>query len=94
MSIFSVTIPDEAWEEVNEGLETPRNSLITTLVVNGLPMHLEAWRVEVVGDIQGAADSEYHDCFEQLHAAVNADGHFNTTTISGGEYILVATPHC
>jgi hypothetical protein len=84
---LSLSIPDEAWED--QDLEYPRNRLITTLYVNGVPMHLEAWAVE------GSPQTHpiYPDDLDHLAAAVEPGGPWVTWKIGDREYILVASPH-
>jgi hypothetical protein len=89
-----ITIPADQWEPAGPD-EDPLASLAgPNLVINGLSMHLEAWAVvnddEKFTQDPVVADDEYN----LLHAAVHADGSFNTVRIGGRDYILVASPFC
>lgn len=94
---ITIEIPEDAWEPAHEDNEEEGeradDRLITTIVINRTPMHLEAWAVENDGDnIQ--QHPAYPDDLSNLASAVGADGHFDTTTINGRDYVLVASPHC
>jgi hypothetical protein len=89
-----VTIPDNWWRP-NEALDTPTDCLYGTLEINGYAMHIEAWAITVDDDgLQTTVNSAYTEDFAQLHDAVHADGHFQTKTINGREYIILASPFC
>jgi hypothetical protein len=87
----TLDVPDNLWLD-EEG------RLRVVLLVNGYSMHLEAWPIfydDDIEQIQHLADNDGIDQpLDDLAAAVNADGSFNTTRIRGREYILVATPFC
>ena len=90
----SLTIPPDAWNEYGE--VAPRDYLITTISINGLPMHLEAWRVrrsknDDPPQTPVGVDEEH---LTALYQAVGADGPMQTTRIGRWEYILVASPFC
>jgi hypothetical protein len=86
----SLEIPASAWRAVT----VDGSRLMATLVVNGLPLHLEAIEVEVdESRIQRASD-ESDDSLELVHMAAGADGHWQTLEIDGREYVLMATPFC
>jgi hypothetical protein len=95
---ISITIPDDAWEpsgpeldpEYPEGLG-PETRLLAGITINGVPMHLEAYQV-TNEDGQRAADITFADDIEHLQSMQDVSG-FQTTTIRGREYVLVATPH-
>lgn len=99
--VYALTIPDDAWV-ANSGLDNdPEACLFATLVLNDdLYLHVEAWAVtyadegDRIGTVQRAAHDLYEDNFGDLHAAVGADGHFDTLTIKGREYIVLASPFC
>lgn len=89
----TLDVPDELWVDEGDG------RLRLTLSVNGYSMHLEAWAVTYDKMFsQHLADNgdEIPDDqpLDDLAAAVNADGSFETTHIRGQEYILVASPFC
>jgi hypothetical protein len=64
------------------------------LVVNGLPLHLEA--LVVSADEHGIqrGSREADEGLAMIHQAVGADGHWQTLEIDGHEYVLIATPFC
>ncbi len=90
-------IRDDDWGPgmpARRGDPTPAapTSLWLPITINDTKMHLEAWKVVPGKDPQrtyGHADE-----FDQLTLAVHADGPFQTTTIRGADYLLLATPHC
>jgi hypothetical protein len=86
----SVAIPASAWQAVAADL----SRLKTTLVVNGVPLHLDAIEVEVGEDGVQHASEEVDESVALIHSAVGADGHFGTLEIGGREYVLIATPFC
>jgi hypothetical protein len=97
-SAISIRIPDDCWER-SDGLEgesdiPERYHLRPFLTINGCPMHLEAWRVVEPATSSYAQEHYYAEDFDNLFAAVGADGSWQTTTIKGHEYILVASPFC
>lgn len=95
MDALHVTVPNELWRPARE--DDPSRPHLTgpTLVVNGMPMHLEAWRVETDGrGTQDAVDADLARDYLDLHNAVHADGPFRTTRIGEFDYIIVASPHC
>jgi hypothetical protein len=94
LDVVDVRFPEDQWHE-NDALEDPTVALNgPILVINGLPMHLEAWAVHDDHDGIQQADDYYAEDYEKLHEAVHADGAFTTATIRGREYIVVASPHC
>jgi hypothetical protein len=88
---FAIEIPDSAWQP-NDGLDDATARLRVTLTVNGYHLHLEAWKVSYHDDLQ--VHDAYPDDYDNLHAAVGADGWFGTITIEGSDYILLASPYC
>jgi hypothetical protein len=93
-SSVTVTVPEHLWE-TNDGMDNPTDRLSVTLLVGRYPMHFEAWAVTYDDEamIQHAADGDDSD-LDHLFAAVGGDGSFQTTTIRGRQYILVASPFC
>jgi hypothetical protein len=88
-----VTVPDDAWEDGSYDDDAPaRHRLVATLVVNGTRLHLEAHLVVPGADPQRtfAGDEDV----AAIHHAVGGDGPWQTTTIDGRAYVLVATPFC
>lgn len=88
-----ITIPDDAWEP-NNALDDPLAALLTTVFVNGLPLHLEAWEVFTDTDGVQHAKTPYDEDFGAIHNAVHGDGPFMTTSINGRNYVIIATPYC
>lgn len=94
---MQLTVPDEAWTNTNAPDEAPR--LLTTVVINGTLMHLEAIAVHMhatppeTTPIQEAVNSDEDEDLGLIFNAVAADGPWDTTTIDGREYVLIATPH-
>lgn len=89
-----LTIPESEWEP-NAGLADPLTGLIgPTLVINGLSMHVEAWQVttEPDADFPQEPASDWIDEYESLHAAVHADGSFQTLRLFDRDYIVVISP--
>lgn len=86
----SVDIPASAWlVDRQDG-----SRLRTTLVVNGVPLHLEAIAVEVgEGGVQDASNRS-DESLALVHGAVGANGHWQTLEINGRDYVLIATPFC
>lgn len=88
-------LPDETWRD-NAELDDPHARLAwgenALLTINGTPMHVEAWAVEEVNDIQEHLEAP--EDLAKLHAAVHGDGPFRTTTINDRDYVLVLSPYC
>ena len=68
------------------------NRWLAQITIMGVPMHLEAWRVEYVHGSQ--EPMSYGDEFADIQHAVGADGPFMTIKIDEDEFVLIATPHC
>lgn len=88
----AVTIPASHWEETTDGVE-PRSRLLANIVINGLPLHVEAWAVELVDGLQESLTA-FPDDLDHLDNIAGPDKPFMTTKIEGQEYVLVAYPHC
>ena len=86
----SVEIPESSWRRTDE----IGSRLITTLVVNGWPMHLEAIEVSIGGGRLQQASGATDETFAAVHSAVGADGPWETLSIGGREYVLIGTPYC
>ena len=85
----SVEIPASAWQPAAED----GSRLITTVVVNGLPLHLEAIEVSTdeYGIQRGCGDAD--ESLATIHEVVGAEGHWQTVTIGGRDYVLIASPY-
>jgi hypothetical protein len=91
---FSITIPASAWEEAGDENDR-RNRLLTTLVVNGVSLHLEAWAVRRDrSGVQYFACDPARECEDRIYEAVAADGGFSTLRIRRRAYAIIATPYC
>lgn len=100
---FRITVPDDAWRH-RGGNEDPGARLGATVAVTAhspvegkstLYMHLEAWAVHVdEQDIQTTVDFDFDEDLAMLHAAVGAEGHFETLYVGGREYVVFASPFC
>ena len=91
---IAFTVPDDLWRNPHDD---PSRPLLNgpTLIVNGLRLHLEAWRVETDDrGVQSAVEADMERDLGDLHNAVHGDGPFTTTVIAGMEYIILATPYC
>jgi hypothetical protein len=90
-----VTVPESHWRDSYADGE-PREAwkyLTAAVRLNGVPMHLEAYAIEVGPDgVQTALVLDERFC--ELANAVAADGHFQTHTIRGREYAVFASPFC
>lgn len=65
-----------------------------SIVVLGVPHHLEAIEVAVTDGVQHAADPQYEEDLTAIYQAVGAEGHMTPVTINGRTYVLVMTPFC
>lgn len=80
----AIALPDNQWIEV-EGSNA--GVLIQSIWVNATMFHFTAIEVRTNGEgIQVATTDD--ELFGALHAAHNAEGHYQTTTIKGREYVL------
>jgi hypothetical protein len=92
-NLLHLSIPESEWQP-NPGFEDPLVGLTgPTLVINGLSMHVEAWQVTDTGIDQDPA-ATWSEEYNLLHAAVHADGSFQTLRLHGRDYIIVISPHC
>jgi hypothetical protein len=91
MATINIKVPDDAWQETGSEADT-RSRLLTTIVVNGCFMHLEAYAVADEGDLQSFADLPYFELEEEAFFSLTT-GATDTVEITGREYLLVATPH-
>ena len=94
---LSITIPADAWEAcaLDDGDNPSTDKLHVSIEINGTSMHLEAWAAtdeHPLGFGQGVADGCSQEDHDTLCGMMDVSG-FQTTTINGREYILVATPH-
>jgi hypothetical protein len=91
--MHTITIADDEWERLDHH-EPSR--LRTHLLVNRVPLHLEAWPV-CADESRGYQVQEYvgpyPEAFQALEVIGDAPGTYATLTIRGQSYILVAFPH-
>lgn len=93
--MIPLTIEEHEWRPARD--DDPTRSHLTgpTITINGLPLHVEAWRVSVDGyGTQEATDAAMERDFSDLYNAVHGEGHFMTTKIGEFNYIIIATPYC
>lgn len=92
----TLRIPDEFFTESDSPFDAAeqgvRSRLLAPIHINGMSLHLEAWPVKEVGGIQ-EYDGLYPEDWERLLGIYEPDGPYETTTINGGEYVLVAVPY-
>lgn len=93
-TITEITVPDDAWMDASDP-ETgaPKTRLLTTLVINGCYMHLEAIEVEDGTDWRVAVDRSLEELLDTIYAYEGPGGPLEELVIDGRSYILVATPH-
>lgn len=89
---LTLTVPDCARRDADHDDTAPSgHRLRATIVVNATAMQLEAFLLVPDADPQRTfAD----DDIALIHHAVAGDGPWETTTIRGRRYVLVATPYC
>lgn len=86
-----VAVPDHAWQVADYDDEAPpEHYLLASLVLNGTAMHLEAFLVAPGSDPQRTYASD--EALTVIAHAMGADGPWETTTVRGREYVLIATP--
>ena len=88
----SIQIPEECWEPVDylDGDETGIPSqLLTTLYVNGCPMHFEAYLVDEQGEI---CDPKQHQSILHVKQALRDDECWNSFGYEGHPYVMIAIP--
>lgn len=93
----NVTIPDDRWEAIgtpdpDDGLDG-RERLLAEIVVNGMPMHLEAWEIADPGPLNFQEAKVDDESLASIGAALGQSGPFDTLPIGGREYVLIASPH-
>jgi hypothetical protein len=91
--MHTITIADDEWERLDDH-EPSR--LRTDLLVNGVPLHLEAWPV-CANESRGYQVQEYvgphPEAFQALETIDDADGTYATLAVRGQAYVLIAFPH-
>lgn len=92
---LAIHIPDEAWEKTGDcgGNEDPAARLLTTVVINGVSHHVEAFAVEVVDDTQ-IPHPNFDTEFEGIHQMSQPNGRYQTVSIMERDYVLSMSPYC
>ncbi len=83
----TVDVAPSSWTDT----EGDASRLITTVLVNGCNLHLEAFVVERIGGAQTSLTRD--DDLAAIHAAVGAQGPWETCCIDGRDYVLIASPY-
>lgn len=92
MQSYALNIPFEQWEQTGSEEDITSRLLAPSVVICGLPVHVEAFAVvEDAEGIQCAADPMFRDEVTTLQDM--QDTAFRTVEMNGREYIIVATPH-
>lgn len=87
-----VEVPLDAWDAIGSDDADPRARLLCTMTINGTYMHLEAWAVQATAaGSQIVDDGVADEKLEALYDMMDCSG-FQTTTIEGREYVLLASP--
>src|ERR1019366_5329149 len=85
----SITIPDDAWQECEEDPTFP-SRLLTTIVINGQSMHLEAYAIEKRDDdLIHLADEDV----DKAYGLIQSDACPETIEIRDKRYVLIATAY-
>ena len=93
-----IAVPEDMWDDVSP--EADRSRLLTTIVINSCPMHLEA--VEILEGDKRTITTDYYPQQEFANApdwiaaaiAESADWEsVQTCEIGGRRYALIATPY-
>jgi hypothetical protein len=79
-------VPNELWQDV----DGDGSRLLATLIVNNVPLHLEAVAVRRDGELFGWLSSPELDA---AYADGGVDGGWQTAWIDEREYVLHAVPH-
>ena len=89
---IDATIPPERWREDMGGLGASRLSSARALIINGCPLHLEAYAVKTRRGVQSFSNAIFGD---EEHAVLDTlvHGAAQTVTIRRRQYVLVATPY-
>jgi hypothetical protein len=88
-----VTIEHDAWEETGD--TDPSGRLSTSLVLNGVPLHVEARAVQIDNSGCQSASGDWPDDVDvHLASIASPDGPFLTWVTGGREYVIVAFPFC
>ena len=86
--VRAITLTDDDWMRAGEN----DDHLTAILVVNARFHHLEAVRVIDDDDgVQRAASAEFEEWLDAVYQ-LGGEGPFDTVTIRGNEYVVIATP--
>lgn len=95
---LALTIRDDDWDPIapsDHGWDDPWSRILYRpgVTINGVGFHLEGWAVYDADD--GTQTACYDDDgLGALHQGVGADGHWDTVTVRGREYVLAMSPYC
>lgn len=90
-------MPDVQWVSIDEDADPPAQHgdvLLGTVYLFGIPMHVQAVRIDPGQDVQTALSDPYHR-FEGLILGDDPGGPYLTTCLRGwdGEYVVWLVPH-
>lgn len=86
--VRAITLADDDWMRAGEN----DDHLTAILVINGRFHHLEAIRVIDDDDgVQCSASIEFEEWLDAVYQ-LGGEGPFDTVTIRGNEYVVIATP--
>ena len=86
-----ITIPDAAWEHTGPEHD-PTLRLLAGIVINGHNFHVEAYAVCDNGGVQSCPDEWLADEWEAI-CLLEPNAAYETQTILGREYVLIARPY-
>jgi hypothetical protein len=97
---MKLTIPDSYWKPNSDpDIGDARLLCAEPLEINGLAMHLEAWLVEAFEPLTEGGrqtnpyvDEDLRNVWHVFSSGGDAGEHFQTMTINGKQYVVVATP--
>jgi hypothetical protein len=89
-----IIIHDDAWDDASAtDDDLPIGTrLLAPIIVNGIRLHVEAYEVKTDGGVQEIADPNFQAEWEAA-CTFNQNSAFETVTIRGREYVLIATPY-
>ena len=77
------------------GENDPKTRLLGTVRINDVPFHVEALQIKRdEEEVQQAAAPEMYDYFNEIYAAVGAEGPLYTIEHDGREYAIFIYPYC
>jgi hypothetical protein len=91
--IHDLEVLDSQWEPTGPE-EDLTARLLSTVCVNGIHHHLEAYAVKEKDGIQVVVNDSFESNYEGMCQASEPDGRYQVVEILGREYVLLMTPHC